>query len=110
MTIVDMLGLNDRELAHVPDERARACALVARDPDIVFAAEQLAAPLGKVLDMRVLAVFDDPAWAQVDPPHAQRSYVLEVRGVRPGWLRRCEDEGPAPTPERAHDGAQPGKQ
>ena len=63
--------------------------VVARAPAYFVLPQHIAAPLSRVFEMRVLAEFVDPSWAQVEEPHEVRVLLLEVAGPRPNWAARC---------------------
>jgi hypothetical protein len=92
MTIIDVVGLNDAELAHAPNDAAKACVLVERAPAYFVLPDQIAGALAKVFELQVLAEFTDPAWAQVAEPYEVRVLLLEVVAVRPRWAARCADQ------------------
>jgi hypothetical protein len=94
MTIIDIIGLNDRAIAHAPDDAAKACVLIEREPDYMVVPDHIAANLAKVFEMRVLASFVDPAWAQIEQPRAVEVLLLEVVAVRPRWRERCSGGAP----------------
>ena len=89
MTIVDIIGLNDAAIAHAPDDAAKACVLVERAPGYFVLPDHIAAALSQVFELRVLAEFVDPEWAQIEQPREVRVLLLEVVGVRPRWAERC---------------------
>jgi hypothetical protein len=89
MTIIDIIGLNDAAIAHAPDDAAKACVLVERAPGYFVLPDHIAAALSKVFEMKVLAEFVDPEWAQIEQPREVRVLLLEVVGVRPRWAERC---------------------
>ena len=89
MTIVDVIGLNDAAIAHAPDDAAKACVLVADAPGYFVLPDHIAAALAKVFELRVVAEFVDPEWAQIEEPREVRVLLLEVVGVRPRWQARC---------------------
>jgi hypothetical protein len=95
MTIVDIIGLNDTGIAHAPDDAAKACVLVERDPDYMVLPDHIAANLASVFELRVLARFTDPAWAQIEQPRAVEVLLLEVVGTRARWRERCTTSRPA---------------
>lgn len=90
MTIVDLVGLNDREAAHLHFDRdAKLCHLVRRAPThMVIPAEWIPIYTG-VFDLRPRAAFEDPAYAQIAPPRPLRVVVLDVTGIHPAWNARC---------------------
>jgi hypothetical protein len=92
MTIIDIIGLNDAAIAHAPDDAAKACVLVERAPGYFVLPDHIAAPLSTVFELKVLAEFIDPAWAQVEEPYEVRVRLLEVVGVRPRWAERCAQQ------------------
>lgn len=89
MTIVDIIGLNDAAIAHAPDDAAKACVLVERAPGYFVLPDHIAAALSQVFELRVIAEFVDPEWAQIEQPREVRVLLLEVVGVRPRWAERC---------------------
>jgi hypothetical protein len=94
MTIVDIIGLNTAAIAHAPDDAAKACVLVAAEPGYMVLPDHIAAALTKVFELRVLAEFVDPEWAQIEQPREVRVLLLEVVGVRPRWAERCGEQAP----------------
>jgi len=97
MTIVDLVGLNDRAAAHLHfDRAAKLCHLVSRAPThMVMPAEWL--PLfADTFELVPIAVFDDPTYTQVRPPHPMRVVLYEVHGVRKSWRERCGTGGGDP--------------
>jgi hypothetical protein len=89
MTIVDIIGLNDAGIAHASDDPSKACVLIERAPAYMVLPDHIAANLAKVFELRIVARFVDPAWAQVEPPHPVEVLLLEVVAVRPHWRERC---------------------
>lgn len=89
MTIVDIIGLNEAAIAHAPDDAAKACVLVERSPGYFVLPDHIAAALSKVFELKVLAEFVDPEWAQIEQPREVRVLLLKVVGVRPRWAERC---------------------
>jgi hypothetical protein len=86
--VVDVIGLNDGEIARAPDDVARACVLLARAPTHFVLPEHIAANLDAVFELELLRAFDDESYAQIRPPHPMR--VLFLRGrARPAWRERC---------------------
>ena len=92
MTIVDLIGLNDDEIAHAEDDNERACVLVRRGPTHFVLPEHIAMNLAKVFELRPLQIFEDPSYAQVEEPHPMRVIVFEGE-ARPEWVQRCEASG-----------------
>jgi hypothetical protein len=89
MTILDVIGLNFAAIAHAADDDARACVLVERAPGYMVLPDSTAAALGEVFELKVLAEFVDPEWAQIEEPREVRVLLLEVVEVRPRWAERC---------------------
>ncbi|HLT38373.1 MAG TPA: hypothetical protein VK034_18935 [Enhygromyxa sp.] len=89
MTIVDVVGLNDAAIAHAVDDNARACVLIEREPGYFVLPDHIAAALSQVFELRVIADFVDPEWAQIEEPREVRVLLLEVVGVRQRWAQRC---------------------
>ncbi len=91
MEIIDIIGLNAAAIAHAPDDPAKACVLVEAAPGYMVLPEHIAAALAKVFELRALAQFVDPQWAQVEEPYEVRVVLLEVVGVRERWAARCAE-------------------
>jgi hypothetical protein len=89
MTIVDLSGRNDAGIAHAPDDASKACVLIQRAPEYMVLPEHSAEKLSEVFELRVIARFIDPAWAQVEPPRAAEVLLLDVLAPRPRWRERC---------------------
>ncbi len=89
MTIVDIIGLNDAEIAHAQGDAAKACVLVERAPGWFVLPDHIAAALGQVFVLRVVREFVDPHWAQIEQPREVRVVLLEVVDVQPRWRERC---------------------
>lgn len=92
MTIVDLIGLNDDEIAHAEADNDKACVLVRRQPSHFVLPEHIAANLAAVFELRALETFEDPSYAQVEEPHPMRVIVFEGH-ARPEWVQRCEGAG-----------------
>ena len=90
MTIVDLVGLNDREAAHRHfDAEAKICWFVARDLTHIAIPTDWIPIYGQVFELRALAEFVDPHYTQVLPPRPVTVVVFAVEGVRPAWTGRC---------------------
>lgn len=89
VTLVDMLGLNDRALAHAKDDRARACSLIARHPTHVLVPDRYLAPMAALFDLRPLRAFVDERNAQTAAFAPRRVVLAEVAGVRAPWPTPC---------------------
>lgn len=109
MTIVDLVGNNDRIAARLHHDReAKLCHFVRRRPTHFAIPAGWARLFAPVFALEPLARFDDPAYTQVEPPHPQSVVVFAVAGVNPAFAARCGPEGsPGSTPpaERATVGA-----
>lgn len=89
MTIVDIIGLNDAEVAHADGDADKACVIARRRPDAFVLPDHIAAALSKVFVLRPLAEFEDARWAQIEEPREVRVLLLAVDGVHPHWAARC---------------------
>jgi hypothetical protein len=88
MTIVDLVGLNDHVGARLHrDREAKICHWIARAPTHAVVPAGWAAMLDTIFEVTVLAVFDDPAYTQVEPIAPMRVVVVALGAVRPG--RSC---------------------
>jgi hypothetical protein len=90
MTIVDLVGLNDRRAAHLHRNRvAKLCHFVRRAPThMVIPVDWFPLYAGTFV-LEPLAVFDEPVYTQVHPPRPMRVVVFEVVGVHPSWAEHC---------------------
>jgi hypothetical protein len=89
MTIVDLVGLNDhRSAALHNDRRAKTCHWIARAPTHAVVPMEWVPMLGEVFELAPLAVFDDPAYTQVEPARPLRVVVVALGQLRPAW-RDC---------------------
>jgi hypothetical protein len=88
MRIVDMQGLNHAAIAHARDDYERICTLVAEQPRYALIPE-VYLRLSYVFVWRILRRFDEPYYAIIDPPRPKRVLLLEITGIKPGWLNRC---------------------
>lgn len=88
MTIVDLVGLNDHVGARLHrDREAKICHWIARAPTHAVVPAGWAAMLDTIFEVTVLAVFDDPAYTQVEPVAPMRVVAVGLGAVRPG--RSC---------------------
>jgi len=88
MWVVDIIGLNDGELAHARDDTERACMLVRRRPDHFVLPEHIAANLGRVFEFELRQRFEDADYAQVEISHPMRVFVMDAK-PRDEWVQRC---------------------
>jgi hypothetical protein len=99
MTIVDLVGLNDRAAARLHHDRhAKLCHFVRRAPTHMVMPADWVRLFSDTFALRPLTAFDDPSYTQVAPPRPLRVLVLAVDGVRPPWNERCADPGDSPAP------------
>ncbi|MEE9383559.1 MAG: hypothetical protein V3V08_09120 [Nannocystaceae bacterium] len=89
MTIIDLVGLNDREIAHAESSRDRVCRLLEKHPTHLVLPDNVVPRLERVFDLRTLQRFEDPAYHQVHPPHPVSVRVFAIDGVKPAWTGRC---------------------
>ncbi len=90
VTILDLVGLNDRVAAHLHFDRTRKlCHFVARRPALLAIPAPWVPLFAPPFRVRALAHFDDPAYSQVLPPRPHRVEVLQVLSVTPAWQTRC---------------------
>jgi hypothetical protein len=90
MRIVDLVGLNDRQAAHLHFDRDRKmCHFV--DSNLTH----LAVPVdwmplfAPAFDGVVLRQFEDRRYTQVLPPRPLTVVLVEIHAVRQGWQQRC---------------------
>ncbi|MBX7196263.1 MAG: hypothetical protein K1X94_29675 [Sandaracinaceae bacterium] len=88
MTILDLVGLNDRLLAHT-DGALWPCVWIARRPSHVAIPTELGPRMQEIFAMSLLERRDDPAYSQVLPASERSLFVLEVRGVSEAAVAQC---------------------
>jgi hypothetical protein len=90
MTIVDLVGLNDREAAHLHHDRiAKLCHFVRRTPThMVIPADWVPLFAGTFM-LEPLEKFHHDVYTQVLPPRPMRVVVFEITGVHPTWAEGC---------------------
>lgn len=90
ITILDVVGLNDRFIAHHPhDVQAKLCHLVRQRPTHFAIPEDWLPQFTPVFRLRPLARFEDPVYTQVDPPRALAVVLLAVDEIHPAWVEGC---------------------
>ncbi len=90
MTIVDLVGLNDREAAHAHfDRTAKLCLFVRRELTHLVIPAHWAAQFSPPFAVRPLMRFDDDRYTQVRPARPASVVVFEIGGVAPDWAARC---------------------
>lgn len=94
MFVLDALGLNYAEVAHAPDDSAKACVLVRAQPTHALLPDHIAAPLSTVFELRPIERFEDPHYAIVQPPQVMAVTLFSVVGPTPRWAQRCRLAGP----------------
>lgn len=90
MTIVDLVGLNDRRAAHLHHDRAgKLCHFVELAPTHMVLPWSWTPLFSPVFELRQLTTFDDEHYTQVEPARPHRVAVYAVEGVAPEWVQRC---------------------
>jgi hypothetical protein len=90
MTIVDLVGLNDREAAHRHFEpEAKVCHYVGRGLTHLAIPTDWLPIYGRVFRLRPLAELVDPHYTQVLPARSVTVVVFAVEGIEPAWADRC---------------------
>lgn len=91
LRVIDIVGLNDDRLAHARgDPLARLCYLRAQGMTHVAYPEAWLAFLARGFELRTLASFREPHYAQIDPPQDWTVLVAQVERVKPDFAQRCE--------------------
>ncbi|MFO0684879.1 MAG: hypothetical protein U0234_22670 [Sandaracinus sp.] len=89
MTIIDVIGLNDRRIARTP--RAQwACALLARSPTHAALPSMLVPRVMAVFRMSPISSHRDRAFSQVLPPIELSLDLFRVLAPQPEALERCQ--------------------
>jgi len=90
MTIVDLVGLNDRRAARLHHDRtAKLCHFIERRPTHMVLPWSWTTLFSPPFELQRLATFDDERYTQVEPARPHRVVVYAVRGVTPAWSQRC---------------------
>ncbi len=88
MTIVDVIGLNDRLVARTP-RSLWACALIARTPTHAALPAMLVPRVRTVFRLTRISSHRDPAFSQVLPPIELSLDLFRVEEPLPEALARC---------------------
>jgi len=90
MTIVDLVGLNDKVAAHLHRDRvAKLCHFVRRQPTHMVLPAGWVPLFSPTFRLHELARFDDDAYTQVLPARPHRVVLFSVAGIHPEWQERC---------------------
>jgi len=90
MTVLDIVGLNDRRAAHLHfDRTAKMCHFVQSAPTHFAIPADWLPQFLPVFAMRPVDRFDDPHYTQVDPPRPHTVVLAAVEAVNPQWTARC---------------------
>lgn len=90
MKILDIVGLNDRQAAHLHfDRTAKMCHFVRSRPTHFAIPAHWLPQFTPVFALRPVARFDDPNYTQVQPPRPATVVVASVEAIEPGWSARC---------------------
>jgi hypothetical protein len=90
LRVMDLLGLNDNELAHMKGNFfRRLCYLRQLGVTHVAYPAQWRADMQRAFELVTLKRFTERAYAQVDPPVAWQLTLAEVRSARPEFARYC---------------------
>lgn len=87
--VVDMLGLNDRDVAHAPTDLEKACIVIERAPTHLVVPDPLVGAMARIFEFRAVGRYHDPSYAQVAEPYPLSVHVLEVERPQPGLVARC---------------------
>lgn len=89
-TIIDLVGLNDHEMAQVgSDTKAKFCHVVRQRPTHFAIPAEWIDSFAPVFALQPIARFDDPRYTQVDPPRPLSVVLLEVVEIHPAWVDGC---------------------
>ncbi|MEM6990590.1 MAG: hypothetical protein AAF721_08840 [Myxococcota bacterium] len=92
MRVLDIVGLNDRQAAHLHfDRTAKMCHFVLAKPTHFAIPADWLGQFTPVFAMHVVARFDDPRYTQVHPPRALTVVVTEVDEIHPSWTAGCAE-------------------
>jgi hypothetical protein len=80
MTIVDIVGLNDRDIAHAPDDLAHDCLLARSKPSHAAVPDEWLEVIASAFDVRPLARATDEVHHSGRRVFARHLHVLELRG------------------------------
>ncbi|MBL4685773.1 MAG: hypothetical protein JKY37_14355 [Nannocystaceae bacterium] len=99
MTIVDIVGLNDRVAAHLHfDRQAKMCHFVRQAPTHFAIPADWLPQFLPVFAMHPVARFEDPRYTQVQPPRPLTVVLAAVDAINPAWVQGCASAtGPGAT-------------
>jgi hypothetical protein len=93
--IVDMLGLNDRRIAHLSRER-RPCAMVAERPSHLLLPQPMLPAVLPLFRSEPVAQWDEPHAAQTVRIHPERVTLFRTGGLTRVAREHCPSEAAAP--------------
>jgi hypothetical protein len=97
LEVIDLMGLNNRHIAHLGDSFARSlCYLRARHVTHIAYPAQWQRSIGLSFELRTLARFTEPAYAQMSPPQPWQLTLAEVLGDKPAFAQFCDSTTSAP--------------
>jgi len=91
--VVDLMGLNDGEIAHMGGNFFRKlCHLQARGVTHLAYPAQWHADVHKAFELETLQRFTEQAYAQLDPPATWQLTVAKVTAARPDFTTYCNNQ------------------
>lgn len=91
VTVLDLVGLNDRRAAHLHHDRAgKLCHFVGRSPTHLVLPEHWIPLFAPTFQLEPVGRTVDPSYHQVAPPRPMAVVVLRVHGVTSSWRERCQ--------------------
>lgn len=84
MQIIDLVGLNDREMFNV-DVTIKLCRLLLRSPTHFYLPRGWGDELSMAFRLSEMMNFDDPSYVHVGPAQPGRVTVYRVDGDQPEW-------------------------
>ena len=94
--IVDLMGLNDGDIAHAKGDADRLCAALRRKPAYFLLPDPFVGNLSKVLKLEALWLEREPAYAQSEEPYPLRVQLLKLEEIHPRFAARCGLNKPTP--------------
>ncbi len=89
MTIVDIIGLNDRALVHETEQAYRYCDLVRRKPTHIAVPDPILPAMSQLFRGKRLESFTDKNYAQVVARPERNVWLFEVSGPNPQVVNLC---------------------
>jgi hypothetical protein len=89
LTVIDVLGLNDRRIMHAGTSTQHLCASATRLPAFLIVPDALIPAFSALYDGELLQRFHSEGFAHVIEPYPWTVHVVRVRGLHPAMVEKC---------------------